>query len=344
MTAVAAMSAHYVSSRPGFACDIQPWLVPGEGDDHGRIVGQPLNPYMGGEEIGANSIAGQAQWSPDSTRVLLQGRSLAEPPAGSNSYLNQKGTAPSALLIARIHRAPTTPIAAQPTVVGAWAPTPQQFRTNLDYPGVHVVRGKRGGTATISIAGTLMGGEFAVTYHRYSNDGRYFLSGTQTVSGSIVAATTFTDDLVATNLLGRRVGFRSATLTVAPVVPQPPAGEPQTQMTGTVETEWLGRTSAGLPPVAACPAQMPTPPPLQLSATKVRAGGSYLVSFLVRSDIAGDRRPVQGATVTVGDLTATTGSTGRTTLTVPVGVIDAGVTAEATAGDTFRPASLPIAR
>ncbi|MGZ4283537.1 MAG: hypothetical protein ACXVHB_04795 [Solirubrobacteraceae bacterium] len=119
------VAIYYVSSRPGFACDLQPWLLPAGGARGGTLVGQPLNPYDSGQTISGNDLEGQQVWSPDSTRVLLQGRSLRRPPAGSNSYLLQKGPAPSELIVAHILRRATKPIRPVTTRVGNWAPTPQ---------------------------------------------------------------------------------------------------------------------------------------------------------------------------------------------------------------------------
>jgi hypothetical protein len=72
---------YYVSSRPGFACDLQPWLLPATGDRSGALVGQPLNPYGGGQTIAGNDLEGQQVWSPDSTRVRHEQLPASEGPS-----------------------------------------------------------------------------------------------------------------------------------------------------------------------------------------------------------------------------------------------------------------------
>ncbi|WP_280760275.1 hypothetical protein [Prescottella agglutinans] len=341
MTPTAEITAHYVSSRLGFTCDIQPWLIPGAGDQNGKLVGQPLSPYMGGDEVAANNVIGTSAWSPDSTRILLQARLMSPipPPTGSALY-KQSGDAPNALIIANLRRTPTVPIATATSVVGNWAATPTTYKSNFDYPGTHVVKGPRGGQATITIDGTLFGGNFDVRYDKYSDDGRYFLSGTQTASGTTGLNTRMTDDLVATDRAGKQVGERKADLTVTAKTPVPPMGENLSDLTGTVTTSWLGETMSGLPPVAPCPDNLPKPNQLQIDKSDhPRGKNETVVKATITADIGGDRRPVQGARVTIGDKSATTDAMGRVELTVNTAA-DTTLTAEA--GDTFLPASAPL--
>ncbi|MEE1928870.1 hypothetical protein V1J52_11890 [Streptomyces sp. TRM 70351] len=341
----AIVAIYYVSSRPGFACDLSPWLLPARGDRNGRLVGQPLNPYGGGTDIPANNLSGQQVWSPDSTRVLLQGRSLIPPAADANSYVLQKGTAPSKLLIARISRPATEPVPTVTTAVGPWAPTPQAYRSSYDMPGKHVVNGHSSGTAVISIGGDITGGTFSVRYHDYSDDGVYFLNGTQSVTGSVTTAVAIDDDLTATDARGDKAGHLKATLRYRQILPTPRNGDPGVEKSGTVSSTWLGKHASGLPTVGACPDSMPRPSQLALTATARPAPGHLTVTARVTADIHGDERPVQGATVRIGAHTALTGPDGTATLTVPCGTTpDRRATAEvtATAGDTFLPASTTI--
>jgi hypothetical protein len=333
---------YYVSSRPGFACDLNPWLLPATGDRDGRLVGQPLNPYDGGTDIPANNLSGQQVWSPDSTRVLLQGRSLIPPAPDANAYVLQKGTAPSELLIARISRPPTTAVPTATTEVGSWAPTPQAYRSSYDMPGEHLVKGHHSGTAVITIGGDITGGDFSVRYHDYSDDGEYFLNGTQTVTGSVTSEVVINDDLVATDTKGARVGHLRSALRYRQIMPRPENGEPGVEKTGTVSSSWLGKRADGLPPVAACPDTMPRPSQLALTATARPSPHHRLqITGRVTADIHGDERPVQGATVRIGAHTARTGPDGTVVLTVPAGSRET-VHLTATAGDTFLPAETTV--
>ncbi len=301
---------YYVSSRPGFACDLQPWLLPPRGDRGGSLVGQPLNPYGGGQTIAGNDLEGQQVWSPDSTRVLLQGRSLGALPAGANDYLKQKGPAPSELIVAHIRRAPTRPIPTVVTRVGSWAPTPQKYRSSFDLPGVHTVKGHGGGTAVITIAGNIIAGHFAVSYHHYSDDGKRFLTGTQTIDGSVESSTTIADDLTATDARGKQIGARHTNLTFRQITPPPPSGDPGVSFSGTVSASWLGKSASGIPRVGACPSTMPRRPRLRATVETRRHGHAIVVSVRVSADIAGDTRPVQGAAVALGTRTRHTSRRG----------------------------------
>jgi hypothetical protein len=340
------MPIYYVSSRPGFACDLQPWLLPATGDHGGTLVGQPLNPYSGGQTIAGNDLEGQQVWSPDSTRVLLQGRSLRPPPAGANPYLLQKGPAPSELIIAHILRRPTKPIRPVMTQVGGWAPTPQQYRSSFDMPGVHTVYGHRSGTAVITIDGNLIAGHFSVTYNHYSDDGKHFLSGTQTIDGGVESATTITDDLIATDAGGVQIGDLHADITFRQIVPAPPSGDPGVTFTGTASSSWMGKTATGLPRVGACPSTMPRPLRLRLRFAVRNTAAGAVVTAHVRADSHGEIRPVQGAKVKLFGEEVTTGRRGSAVFTIPVGRLSRGgartAKLTASAGNTFRSAVMQV--
>ncbi len=338
----AIVAIYYVSSREGFACDLEPWLLPSGGDRGGTLIGQPLNPYGGGSTIPANDLEGQQVWSPDSTRVLLQGRSLLPPPANASSYLDQKGPAPSELMIAHILRPPTRPIPAVRTRVGTWAPTPQQYRSSFDMPGTHAVYGKHSGTAMITIDGNIAAGEFSVVYHDYSDDGKYFLNGTQTTHGSVEATVAITDNLTATNAAGRPVGYLNANLQFSQIEPPPTSasGQSGVAMAGTVSSSWMGHTASGLPTVGACARTMPRAPRIELSPRVRTRGRIAIVTARVSSDIDGDIRPVEGATIKAAGRSATTNRMGIAMLRIPVGGHGrrAAIRLTASAGNTFVPA------
>jgi hypothetical protein len=329
------VAIYYVSSRPGFACDLQPWLLPAGGDRGGALVGQPLNPYDGGQTISGNDLEGQQVWSPDSTRVLLQGRSLRRPPAGANSYLLQKGPAPSDLIVAHILRSPTKPIRPVTTRVGSWAPAPQQYKSSFDMPGVHTVRGQRSGTAVIDLGGNVIGGRFSVTYKHYSDDGKHFLDGTQTIDGGVETSTTISDNLTATNAGGHQIGYLRANLTFSQIQPPPPAGDPGVTFTGTVSSAWMGKTASGLPEVGACPNTMPRPLHLQIHNTQ--AGRTLTIHITANSH--GDIRPVQGATVKLLGHMIISDRRGLAVLKLPPAGEPRTTTVTASAGNTFKPAS-----
>lgn len=329
-----AVGLYYISSRPGFACDLQPWLLPADGDQGGTLVGQPLNPYMGGQEIGANNLSGQQVWSPDSTRVLLQGRTLDEVPGDANDYLTQKGPARSELLIAHIERTPTTPKPVHQTAVGAWAPAPQTYTSSYDLPGTRVLKAASSGTVTYSNLGNVAGGVFTATYKKFSDDGKNFISGTVSRDGSAVALDRIDAKLQVTDSAGADLGSMEAHLSFTHVLSATEPGDPTTDMSGSVTSTWGGRTYRGLPRVGPCTESLPRPSRLSASVTPGSSPGA--ITVVVTSEISGDRRPVQGAHVELLGQAGVTDAGGAAHF-----VLDQPATGttdlEVVAGDTFMP-------
>lgn len=106
----------YLSTWAGFQSDLSPWLLPGTGDDNGRLLGQPLDVYAG-EFTAANNLSGVSFWSPDSTRVLLQERLRAPVPPNSPRGVTQKGLEPNRIVVARIERPPGKPLPIVPICI-----------------------------------------------------------------------------------------------------------------------------------------------------------------------------------------------------------------------------------
>jgi hypothetical protein len=337
----AGVAGYYVSSRAGFGCDIQPWLLGSDGDRGGTLIGQPLHPYRGGQEIAGNNLAGYAFWSPDSTRVLLQGRHLGDPSPEANAYVQQKGTAPSQVIIARLDREPTDPMPTVRTVVGSWAPTPQEYTGAFGRPGVTVVDGPAGGTATIVRGGTVAGLVATVVYQQYTADGETFINGTEDVAGSPVRAVLrYTADLTATDAGGEQVGYSDIDLTFQQKTENPQPHEPPSTVSGSADVEYRGRHAIGIPPSAPCPQDMPTPSTLQLSAQQVESKGQPRVEVKVTTTILGDTRAVRRASVQLDGEQAFTDDEGVAVL--PVHGRPRTRTITAHAGDTFDPGQIRL--
>ena len=168
----------------GFQCDLSPWLLGARGDDGGRLVGQPLETYSGNLTAG-DQLIGQQMWNPSSTAVLLQETTRQRPPANANPQVAQLGLTPHRLGIAWLPRQPAPkPLSVASSQVGAWAPAPQDYHATIGSGAHGVLRGSDGGTATISFTGNLSQGSWSVTYAHFTEDGRTFLDGTETISGS----------------------------------------------------------------------------------------------------------------------------------------------------------------
>jgi hypothetical protein len=320
----AALAPYYVSTWEGFQCDLSPWLLPASGDAGGTLVGQPLNVY-GGRYTAGNNLSGQQAWSPDSTSLLLQERLRTRPPASANADVAQKGLVPNRLTIARLDRPGTAPAVVRSSAVGAWAPAATAWHGVLASNRTVTLPGQAGGSVVLHLAGDLSTTQSTATYQHYSDDGRTFVDGTMTITGSspwhIVAAIVVS---------GAHTGALNADLTVDNSTS---AAHPLPTKSGSYVAVYDGQTAPALPTLGACPGQLPRRTPLRASA--LRAGRRLTVT--VTADIAGDVRPVRRAVVRVGGRRAVTDARGRTVV-VTSRANRARITVSA--GDTFTAVTL----
>lgn len=334
----AAVAGYYVSSRTGFQCDIQPWLLDGEGEGQGG--GQPLAPYRGGKDIIGNNLAGYAFWSPDSTRVLVQERQLGDPPAQANAYVQQKSTSPSRLLIARLDRKPTAPVPTVRTQVGDWAPSPQAFTGAFGMPGPTVVDGPGGGTATILRGGTVAGLAAHVVYRDYSPDGKTFINGSEAVQGSPVRVVLrYAAQLRATDAAGKQVGHADIDLSFQQKQHNPQPHDEPSVVTGSAEAEFMGVAAKGIPEANPCPDDMPKPSTLRVRA---RRSGRAAVRVTVSATVLGLERPVRRATVRLAGRRVLTDERGVAVVRIPRRLTGATRAVAVSAGDTFDPGRTSI--
>jgi hypothetical protein len=310
-------AVYYVGTPIGFQCDLQPWLLPGGGDADGRLAGQPLYPYTGGDVHPQNNVPGRGAWSPDSTKVALT----------EMSY--RTGLGVNRLVVARLDRPPTKPMPVASSRVGSWAVAPSAYRGVTDGNATVRVHGLAAGTATIAYSGSIAAGSFSVTYEGYSDDGRSFVDGYERVesggftlvpahsTANLVVPGAHTGHMRGDYWIGRRDGTPEAS--------------------GGVDAELDGYRLAGnIPALGPCPAKLPRAARLELSARVVHGRVVARVTAdaapqVQTSDGRGDRRPVAGAVVQVGHTSARTDRTGRATLPA------AGAWIRASAGDTFLP-------
>jgi hypothetical protein len=308
---------YYVGTTTGFQCDLQPWLLPASGDRGGKLIGQPLDPYTGGDVHAQNNVPGRGAWNRKSTEVALT----------EMSY--KTGLGVNRLLVAHLDRKATKPVKVVSSQPGSWAPTPDKYKGVSDANRTVTVHGLKSGTAKIVYQGTLAGGFYSVAYTHYSDDGRSFVDGTESIDTpafSIMPATNKAD----ITLSGARTGRLKADFKMGRLNGTPTAS-------GTVSASLDGYKLAGsVQKLGPCPTKLPTRQPLKL---KTRASGARLL-VTVTADSAptvhaadgyGDVRPVQGAVVRVGGRRVVTDARGRATVRLRPG--HRRVTASA--GDTF---------
>lgn len=316
----AVIALYYVSSFPGFANDLQPWLN-----------AQPLAPYGGGDCLTVNNIAGHPMWHPDSTRVLLQERCFTQPPENANERILEKGVAPSRLHIAKLRKAPTEPLPTVETRVGSWARPLSKYTANADFPGVHLLSGKVSGTARLTIEGNLLGCLNRVEYENFSNDGVHFVHGMEQVSGN-AGDLLWQQQLTVVDKDGRQAGQTDIDLHFVKKCPVPPRNIPPMGLTGRAKTTWQGVTRVGLPGFGPKRATLPMASPLNIRTQIVNGQLEVYVS----ADVYGEVRPVCGAAVTFCKERRSTDGEGRVVFPAQNGTV------EAEAGSNFIPATMDI--
>jgi hypothetical protein len=301
-------------------------LLPASGDDHGRLVGQVLDPYTGGDVRDAGQLNGWPVWSPDSTAVAL-----------STQRFSTLTGAPVLRIAHLAGRKPTRPLPIVSSAPGSWAPAPQQYHGAIGAATTVTLHGLKSGTVTVHYANPLEAitpVQLTATYAGYSDDGRSFVDGTQTVKrgGTTVE---LVNDL---NLHGAHSGSLHGDVTFGL------GGRPFT-VSGTQTATYDGTSVTGpKTPAQLCQAVRGTLPGRSaLTVHARRFGDRVRVEVTSAQGGAGaneravDRRPVRGATVTIGGRSAITDANG---IAVIHGVT--GTQVRVTAGDTFDPVQAAV--
>lgn len=298
-------------------CMNEAWLMDIHGQRADGYAGQPIITQD-------NWLARQRQWLPDGRHLLITEQLLP----------NVAGDVPRdrqfrVRLVTLPELPVTTPLVDADLEGVDW----ESFTVPaVDYKGMaarpalaRVVHGRHSGTATLTFAGTFASGTWSAVYRNYSDDGRSFVSGTESISVPLaVGGAVWSADLRST---GARSGFTRGSVVVGP----------QSTYSGDVTTEINGQRWSGIPVQADCPGIFQ--PQLRLALVPLNAAATR-VRAVVTAQVAEDpvARPVQGATVRIGTATGRTDATGAVTLVVPPGTTGA---AEAHAGG-FRPTSSAV--
>jgi hypothetical protein len=301
-------------------------LLPADGDRGGRLVGQILAPYDGGDVRETGQLHGWPIWSPDSTSVAL-----------STQSFTTLGAAPY-LLIAHFDRAPSKPLPVASSAPGAWAPAPEQYHGALGAKTTVTLKGRSSGTVTVKYTAPISATsptESTATYNDYSDDGRSFVKGTQVIKRGGTTVELINDLTLRGAHTGSLKGDITMDLQARPF-----------KVTGTQTASYDGTTVTGPKPVdercADIRKELPRPTALDVSAK--RSGKNIIVKVTSSYDGAGanekgvDRRPVRGATVKVGGATATTNKNGVAVLRLrgKAGSVDVD------AGASFLPARVEV--
>ncbi|HET7691243.1 MAG TPA: hypothetical protein VFK41_12725 [Nocardioidaceae bacterium] len=294
-------------------CMNERWLMDA-GGQRGTYAGQPV-------VLRDNWVMRGWDWFHDSSRAVITEEEFTPEAGGATS----RGTM---RIISFPTRQPTEPVARvdlDTIDYAEWAPAYD------DYVGIAgrqvpaaVVPGARAGSVLLSYSGVFGAGTWSATYRNYSDDGRSFLNGTETLTTPLApAAAVWSADL-------RSQGAQNGTLKGDLAVYNP------AEVAGSVESTVDGVHREGLPTQANCPGvRQPT---LRMELLdRWRSHGRYhsrvRVSALVPEDPVA--RPVLGAEVGWSEGTAETDRNGD----VVVVHKDPGLALTVTA-DGFKPGSL----
>lgn len=257
----------------------EPWLMDlSTGQQLGGYSGQPIiiDPDW--------TIRGWS-WFPDSTRALIneqQRPDTATPGAPDTPWRVSIISFPT-----REATTPLEPVHQDPEAIAKWSVPVKDYTPMMGRQApFQQLKGKYSGTATLTYIGVYAFGAYAVSYTNYSDDGKTFINGTESViilnplNNAVWSA-----DLTST---GERSGYLKGTIKIGA----------KNNFSGNVASEINGVTYNGVPTQADLPAI--AQPQLAISAS----GDRILVTATVAED--GQPRPVRGATVTVGSTTVTT--------------------------------------
>ncbi len=330
---VAIYASYYVAGPVDRQCDLQPWLLPASGDDGARLLGEPIQPYAGGEVHGSNNVSGWPQWSPNGTEIALNTESF-----------KTNLSAPYLLIAHLVSRKPTKPLPVVSSQPGSWAPSPLDYHGAIAAEDTITLHGLASGTATVTYAGAgVASGHYGATYVNYSDNGRDFINGSSSITSASIPTGPTTIDTNLT-MTGSDTGYSHINLTLNGSDSNPVTA------TGTAVTNYDGTTISGPPHTPQpCPQSLPRPPLLKLHARIVRRHHHRLVLVTVTASVSGaganeagiDMRPVLDATITLGHTRTTTNRSGIATLPIPHRP-GRQVTITATAGDTFTPAKVRL--
>gem|GEM_PF-1822574 len=319
----AALLPFYVSTWPGFQCDLSPWLISSAGDMGGKLIGQPLNVYPQNNLTPGNNLSGNQFWSPNSRDVLLQERTRTIPAPTLSEHVRQKGLTPNRVAIAHIERPAGKKLKVVSSDVGGWAIPPTQYFPSVGSNTSVTVNGKAGGTADLIYTGNLKEGSWSSEFHDYTKDGKTFVNGTYYASRTSEGVWTIKADVTVT---GRHTGSLKADIKIE-------GGDPLPIMTGGMTAIYDGKKAPALPKLGACYNKLPQKSKLTAKLKLKRAGKrKTAVTVTVTANVYGDKRPVQNAKVKLAGRTVRTNKYGKAKLKLRGhGTRKAVITA----GDTF---------
>lgn len=280
-------------------CMNERWLMDREGQ-RGAYAGQPV-------VIEDDWAIRSWSWFPDGTRALVGEQRLPnrpDPPAVADrvrlTILRFPARTPSAPL----------PDVELDDLDLSWAVPYGQYVGLAAQPVAGKrLAGRHSGEAVLDFTGTFAAGTWQVRYDRYSDDGRSFVSGTESLTTPLpILLATWSADLT---LSGAQTGFLRGSLDVSG----------PGRFTGQVESEVDGVRFDRVPVQADCPGVRRPPLVLENVVARPVTARWILVTAEVRAELpeTPGRWPVRHALVEVAGVRDRTDDRGRAMLLVPAG-------------------------
>lgn len=258
----------------------EPWLMD-------LSTGQQLDGYSGQPIIIDPdwTIRGWS-WFPDSTRAVISEQQrpdgVSGPGAPDTPWRISIISFPT-----RTPSVPLEPVHQDPEAIATWSVPAREFKPMMGRQvPCQVLKGQSSGTATLQYLGIYGFGVYSVTYKNYSDDGKTFINGTESVTifnplGNSIWSANLTSE-------GERTGYLKGTIKIGA----------KNEFSGDVTSEINGIRYSGVP------TQAELPPISQPQLAISPSGDKIRVTATVAED--GQPRPVRGVAVTVGSTTVIT--------------------------------------
>jgi hypothetical protein len=307
-----------------------PRLNPGSGDMRGKLAGQVIQPYKGGDIRPSGNYQGTNMWKPDGTAVAL-----------STQSFKRLGGAPYLEVAKFPDRRPSKPLPTVSSAPGSWAPSNTEYHgalgANLDI----TLPGLKSGSVTIHYQQDFLTTvDNTATYENYSDDGKTFINGTDRVMRTGTSSGGGSTEVITHLVMsGAHTGSLDRDITYV-------TGDPGTIVGSTVAT-YDGATRRNLEtPQDRCDSIRKRLPRAIGLKTRVKTGKGNKLTVKVSAAYRGagmderqlDKRPVLGAVVTAKGAKASTNKNGVATIKPKTGVTRIHVSA----GVSFRPATIKV--
>lgn len=264
----------WISSWPGFQCDLSPWLISHVGDLNTSLIGQPLRIYNEDETCG-NNLAGYPFWNDN--EILLQGRLRKPVPSNYSESVKTKGLVPPKIMRVIIDKAFNRRKKA-PTVIGDWAVNISDWKGVYENNEINIT--DQIGNINIKYYTSLFSKKTTVSFNNYSEDGTTFICGYIDSNLELKPTINHTSFLkINISISGENKGYILTNIT--------------RNINNSLEGTWISKYNkdvySGIPEIGPCYEKLPKLTNMYIYQIKKK--------ICVFANIYGDERPIQNAKV-----------------------------------------------